>query len=211
MAQRGLYLQNQSVKNLPTLWPQKFTAIFHMLLHRVVKSHISLFFLSSLLLQRPRHLLIIKKKFRQVHVVTPFSTSFYYFFCYYVYNLCLVFTYLYFFLKYFSSNKYFFLLLLNMLCRNWWSWGWLIKLPLIPHPKIWFDVWDVNTSLLHKAVLFNIPLIFFCQIFFCLCLTVWARAAGPRLRIDQISALTWKEFLIILSGYLLFLSFCMFL
>lgn len=42
---------------------------------------------------------------------------------------------------------------------------------------------------------------------FLLILTIWTRACGPRVRIDQILTLTWKEFLIYLFILMIFIIF----
>lgn len=47
--------------------------------------------------------------------------------------------------------------------------------------------------------------IFICQVFFIVIITIWARAAGPRFRLDQLASLTWKKLFIYLSLFLIFL------
>lgn len=64
-----------------------------------------------------------------------------------------------------------------------------------------------DSNITMKTYLFNVPIFFFSQVFFLVCLSVWARAAGPRFRVDQIFTITWKEFVIILAGYLVLFSF----
>jgi hypothetical protein len=49
-------------------------------------------------------------------------------------------------------------------------------------------------------------LTFLLQVFGCVVISIWARAAGPRFRVDQLSNLTWKNLLIYLSLLLIFLT-----
>ena len=54
-----------------------------------------------------------------------------------------------------------------------------------------------NTSSTQNLV-FN-ALYFIFQTFFFIILMVWARAAGPRLKIDQLTKLSWKDYFLTLS------------
>lgn len=49
--------------------------------------------------------------------------------------------------------------------------------------------------------------LFLFQVFFLVIIAIWARAAGPRFRLDQILNMTWKDIFIYLSLFLFFLMF----
>lgn len=52
----------------------------------------------------------------------------------------------------------------------------------------------------------NIPLRFillWCKLFIASIFTIWARGVGPRARPDQLSDMTWKDFLLNLLGFLI--------
>lgn len=61
----------------------------------------------------------------------------------------------------------------------------------------------LNLLVYNNSIYIYISIIFI-QLFL-LTLTIWTRACGPRVRIDQISYLTWKEFLINLFFIIIFL------
>lgn len=42
--------------------------------------------------------------------------------------------------------------------------------------------------------IFNVPIFFVLQTMFLVIISVWARAVGPRMRMDQLSQLVWKDF-----------------
>lgn len=42
--------------------------------------------------------------------------------------------------------------------------------------------------------LLNVPIFFVLQTMFLVIITVWARAVGPRMRMDQLSQFVWKDF-----------------
>lgn len=42
--------------------------------------------------------------------------------------------------------------------------------------------------------IFNVPIFFVLQTMFLVIITVWARAVGPRMRMDQLSQFVWKDF-----------------
>jgi len=42
--------------------------------------------------------------------------------------------------------------------------------------------------------IFNVPIFFVLQTIFIVIMSVWARAVGPRMRMDQLSHLVWKDF-----------------
>jgi|688.fasta_scaffold01794_17 NADH:ubiquinone oxidoreductase subunit H len=42
--------------------------------------------------------------------------------------------------------------------------------------------------------IFNVPIFFVLQTIFLVIMSVWARAVGPRMRMDQLSQLVWKDF-----------------
>lgn len=42
--------------------------------------------------------------------------------------------------------------------------------------------------------IFNVPIFFVLQTIFLVIISVWARAVGPRVRMDQLSQLVWKDF-----------------
>lgn len=42
--------------------------------------------------------------------------------------------------------------------------------------------------------IFNVPIFFVLQTMFLVIISVWARAVGPRMRMDQLSQFVWKDF-----------------
>jgi len=42
--------------------------------------------------------------------------------------------------------------------------------------------------------IFNVPIFFVLQTIFLVIISVWARAVGPRVRMDQLSQFVWKDF-----------------
>lgn len=42
--------------------------------------------------------------------------------------------------------------------------------------------------------IFNVPIFFVLQTIFLVIISVWARAVGPRMRMDQLSQFVWKDF-----------------
>ena len=44
---------------------------------------------------------------------------------------------------------------------------------------------------------------FILQVLFIILVSIWSRAAGPRMRPDQLSDITWKEFFVLISSFIL--------
>jgi hypothetical protein len=61
-------------------------------------------------------------------------------------------------------------------------------------------------SMIIELFIVTCHLTFLIQVFGCVVISIWARAAGPRFRVDQLSNLTWKNLLIYLSLLLIFLT-----
>lgn len=59
--------------------------------------------------------------------------------------------------------------------------------------------------------IFNVPIFFVLQTIFLVIISVWARAVGPRMRMDQLSQFVWKDFVpsltLILILILIIMSF----
>jgi hypothetical protein len=64
----------------------------------------------------------------------------------------------------------------------------------------------INNWLVIELSTISNHLTFLIQVFFLVVISIWARAAGPRFRVDQLSNLTWKNLLIYLSLLLIFLT-----
>ena len=50
-------------------------------------------------------------------------------------------------------------------------------------------------------------LLFLSQVFFLVIIAIWARAAGPRFRLDQMLSMTWKDIFIYLMNETLLIIF----
>lgn len=62
-----------------------------------------------------------------------------------------------------------------------------------------------NSSIVTKSVFLPSSLTLLLQTLFSVILMIWARAAGPRFRLDQIFTMTWKDYFITLSLITIFL------
>jgi hypothetical protein len=90
-------------------------------------------------------------------------------------------------------------------------------LDLIPTIKTWFLIYINNqwlyivelsvsvSAITSKWVFLPASLTLLFQTLFSVILMIWARAAGPRFRLDQIFTMTWKDYFITLSLITIFL------
>ena len=72
----------------------------------------------------------------------------------------------------------------------------------------WFNIIELsisNSSIVTKSLFLPSSLTLLFQTLFSVILMIWARAAGPRFRLDQIFTMTWKDYFITLSLITIFL------
>ena len=89
----------------------------------------------------------------------------------------------------FFNSIYSFFFFLDDIFYNFsvkYDWVWFF------YEKLFFYIY--NNSLNISDHIFNVPIFFVLQTMFLVIISVWARAVGPRMRMDQLSQLVWKDF-----------------
>lgn len=74
----------------------------------------------------------------------------------------------------------------------------VFSLNLVSHNvDAWFNAQEFPVNVSLRVILL------WCKIFIASIFTIWARGVGPRVRPDQLSDITWKDFLLNLLGFLI--------